>query len=87
MWYIDKRIQVICDELNKLITVKTMPFDSIEYKEGLFYYPDQAEREGGEWKEFVPKTMKWYGPDRYYWFRTDYTVPQELDGKALRRCV
>ena len=84
MWYLDKRIQVICDELNKLITVKTMPFDSIEYKEGLFYYPDQAEREGGEWKEFVPKTMKWYGPDRYYWFRTDYTVPQELDGKALR---
>lgn len=84
MWYIDKRIQVICDELNRLITVKTMPFDSISYKEGLFFYPDQADKEGGEWKEFVPKTMKWYGPDRYYWFRTDYTVPQEMDGKALR---
>ena len=84
MWYIDKRIQVICDELNRLITVKTIPFDSISYKEGLFFYPDQADKEGGEWKEFYPKTMKWYGPDRYYWFRTDYTVPQEFDGKALR---
>lgn len=28
--------------------------------------------------------MKWYGPDKHYWFRADYTVPEELAGKTLR---
>ena len=42
MWYLDKRVQVICDELKKLITVKTMKFDKIRYKEGLFFYPREA---------------------------------------------
>ena len=27
MWFLDKRIQVICDELKKLITVKNMPME------------------------------------------------------------
>ena len=36
MWFIDKRIQVICDELKKLMTVKNMPMENILYKEGRF---------------------------------------------------
>ena len=47
MWYLDKRVQVICDELKKLITVKTMKFDKIRYKEGLFFYPREAQGNGG----------------------------------------
>ena len=27
--------------------------------------------------------MHWYGKDRHYWFRTTYTVPEELDGKSI----
>ena len=37
MWFLDKRIQVICDELKKLITVKNMPMEHILYKEGRFF--------------------------------------------------
>ena len=44
MWFLDKRIQVICDELKKLITVKNMPMEHILYKEGRFFYPDEAEK-------------------------------------------
>ena len=84
MWFIDKRIQVICDELKKLMTVKNMPMENILYKEGRFFYPSEAENDGTQWKDFQPKTMKWYGPDKHYWFRVDYTVPEELAGKTLR---
>ena len=27
--------------------------------------------------------MHWYGKDRHYWFRTTYTVPEELEGKSI----
>ena len=84
MWFLDKRIQVICDELKKLITVKNMPMEHILYKEGRFFYPDEAEKAEQAWQDFTPKTMKWYGPDKHYWFRADYTVPEELAGKTLR---
>lgn len=84
MWFIDKRIQVICDELKRLMTVKNMPMENILYKEGRYFYPSEAENDGTPWQEFFPKTMKWYGPDKHYWFRTDYTVPEEMAGKTLR---
>lgn len=84
MWFLDKRIQVICDELKKLITVKNMPMEHILYKEGRFFYPVEAEKAEQAWQDFTPKTMKWYGPDKHYWFRADYTVPEELAGKTLR---
>lgn len=84
MWFIDKRIQVICEELKKLITVKKMPFSFMEYKEGRYFYPEEADKQGDAWQEFAPAHMKWYGPDRHYWFRTEYTVPEEMAEKALR---
>lgn len=58
MWFLDKRIQVICDELKKLITVKNMPMEHILYKEGRFFYPDEAEKAEQAWQDFTPKTMK-----------------------------
>ena len=27
--------------------------------------------------------MHWYGKDRHYWFRTTYTIPEEMDGKSV----
>ncbi len=84
MWFIDKRIEVICEELKKLITVKNTPFSMIEYKKGRFLYPDEAAQQGEAWQTFEPAKMKWYGPDAHYWFRAKYTVPEEEAGKALR---
>lgn len=84
MWFIDKRIQVICEELKKLTVVKAVPIENIRYKKGRYFYPAEVESEGMPWQEFPAKTMKWYGPDGHYWFRADYTVPEELTGKTLR---
>ena len=84
MWFLDKRVQVICDELKKLAVVKTLPMENIAYKEGRFLYPSQADKDETPWKPFCQKTMKWYGPDKHYWFRADYTVPQEMKGQTMR---
>lgn len=84
MWFIDKRIQVICDELKKLCVVSASPVEQIEYKKGRFFYPEEAVEDVQAWQEFDRRTMKWYGPDAHYWFRAAYVVPKELDGKTLR---
>ena len=84
MWFIDKRIQVICEELKKLAVVKKLTVGNLQYKKGRYFYPEEAEAGESPWEEFCTETMKWYGPDRHYWFRTEYTVPEEMAGKTLR---
>lgn len=83
MYFIDKRIQVICDNLNKLRIRTPQPITDWKYKQGFFLYPDQAGREGGDWESFDGRTMHWYGPDQHYWFRCSLTIPPELAGKSV----
>lgn len=59
MYFIDKRIQVICDNLNKLRTRTPQPITDWQYKKGFFLYPVQAENEGGAWEGFDGRTMHW----------------------------
>ncbi len=47
MYFIDKRIQVICDNLNKLRIRGVRPIADWQYKKGFFLYPSQADAEGG----------------------------------------
>lgn len=83
MQFLDKRVNVICDELKKLQWKQKFPVADWKYKEGNFIHPQDAEADSSEWKDFDCKTMHWYGPDRHYWFKTVYKVPQELDGKRM----
>lgn len=83
MHFLDKRIDVICNELKKLKVKQSLPVDNWKYKEGNFFYPQDAEADPAEWADFDSRTMHWYGPDRHYWFKTTYTVPGELDGKRM----
>ena len=83
MHFLDKRIKVICDELRRLQRKQKFPVTDWKYKEGNYIHPQDAEAAGEEWKDFDGKTMYWYGPDRHYWFKTVYKVPQEMDGKRL----
>lgn len=84
MWFIDQRIEVICRQLKKLSAVSRERLGTLEYKEGCYFTPAQADEQGGPWREFDQEKMKWYGPDRHYWFRGQYRVPEELAGKAIR---
>lgn len=83
MEYLDKRIRVICDELKRISVVQTLVIDKLIYKEGNFVFPEDADKAEAPWEDFDCKTMHWHGKDRHYWFRTDYTVPESLDGKEM----
>ena len=77
MYFIDKRIQVICDNLNKLRIRGVRPIADWQYKKGFFLYPSQADAEGGAWENFDGRTMHWYGPDEHYWFRGGVTIDRK----------
>ncbi len=83
MRYIDKRIRVICNELKKLSVVQTLPISNWYMKKGKYITPAEAEASSEPWELFDSRTMHWYGPDCHYWFRTDYTVPESLNGKPF----
>lgn len=83
MDFLDKRVKGICDELKKLKIKQRFPIAKWEYKEGNYIRPQDAAEDAKEWKKFDSETMHWYGPDCHYWFKTKFTVPQELDGKAM----
>lgn len=83
MEFLDKRVKGICDELNKLKIRQRFPIPNWQYKEGNFVYPADAASDEGEFMEYDSRSMHWYGPDRHYWFKTDFTVPDELDGRAM----
>lgn len=83
MHFLDRRVQVICDELKKLRVRGGIPVTEWKYKKGNFFHPEDAENSGTPWEDFDGRTMHWYGPDEHYWFRTDFTVPEELDGRRL----
>lgn len=83
MKYIDRRIGVICDQLAKLAVVQKIPIESLVYKEGKYLRPEDADAAEVEFKPFDSKLMHWYGPDRHYWFRADFTVPESLDNKPM----
>ena len=83
MDFLDKRVGVICNELKKLKVKQVFALTQWEYKEGNFIHPEDALKDEAAWENFDCKTMHWYGKDRHYWFRTTYTVPEELDGKSI----
>ena len=83
MRFIEDRISVICNELKELAFVKKEPVNGVVYKKGLYFYPQEADQSAEPWEEFDSKTMHWYGPDKHYWFRAEYTIPKSMDGKTL----
>ncbi|MDF2484771.1 MAG: Alpha-mannosidase [Herbinix sp.] len=83
MYFLDKRIQVICNDLKKLSVAQNVPVETFEYKKGNFIFPEDADKAVEPWENFNSKTMHWYGPDLHYWFRTEYTVPESFAGKSL----
>lgn len=83
MEFLDKRVKVICDELRRLQWKQKFPVVDWKYKEGNFVHPEDAQASEEPWQDFDCKNMHWYGPDRHYWFKAVYTVPQELEGKPL----
>lgn len=83
MHFLDKRVNVICEELKKLKIKQKFMIDNWQYKEGNYIRPEEAEADTAAWADFDCQNMHWYGKDRHYWFKTTYQVPEALDGKRM----
>lgn len=83
MYFLEQRVERICKELKELVTVRKRPLLEIQYKKGLFFYPDEAEKSKQSWQSFVPGKSRWHGPDQHYWFRAAYSIPTEFREKTL----
>lgn len=83
MKFAKERANVICGQLKNAITVQQFPITQWTVKEGCYIDVTQADAAPEEWKKFDAETMRWYGKDRHYWFRTVAQIPEELDGKDV----
>ena len=84
MEFLDRRIEVICNELKKLSVRRQYETEGWKYKEGFYLRPEEADRDRAHpFRRFDARSMHWYGPDAHYWFRGTYRVPKELHGKRL----
>lgn len=69
MHFLDKRVNVICEELKKLKVKQKFTIDNWKYKEGNFIRPEEAEADNAAWEDFDCQNMHWYGKDRQYGYR------------------
>ena len=83
MRFLDKRVQVICDNLNKLKIKQKLDLDKWQYKEGRFFRPCEAEKAEADFEEFDSVNMHWYGKDKHYWFKKKFVVPENMAGKRI----
>lgn len=84
MNFIPKRVQVICNQLQQAVEGHKVALTDWQKKDGLFFRPEEADKSSTPWEAFDSATMHWYGPDKHYWFRTQFTMPQEYEGKTVR---
>ncbi|MDO4331729.1 MAG: alpha-mannosidase [Eubacteriales bacterium] len=83
MDFLDKRVGIICEQLKKLAVKQRKPITDFYFKKGFFERPEDADASEEVWEVFQSRTMHWYGPDEHYWFRTELTVPDSMDGKSM----
>ena len=57
---IDKRIQVICDQLSRLRFTGNRELPDWEIKHGFYLRPEEADQAAAPWEKFDCRTMKWY---------------------------
>ena len=58
MYFIDQRIRVICNQLERLRFPDSTPLTRWQYKRGLYFRPEEADKNGPAWEDFDSETMR-----------------------------
>ena len=104
MYFLDKRIKVILNQLRTYSITDGLGIPDWQYKKGQFFRPEEADAAEAPWENFT-SDMSWYatydGSDQFegkfkgytgdfrgihgehYWFRSQVTIPERMDGKAV----
>lgn len=83
MPFLDKRAQVICDELSRERVRQRAPITGWRVRHGDFITPEQAHADEAAFAPFDSLTMHWYGPDEHDWFAAEVAVPADFEGRSL----
>ena len=69
MYFIDQRLQVICNQLSLFRFKNQVELTQWQYKPGQYFRPEEADAAPQPWKEFDCHTMRWYsnyvGTDKF----------------------
>ncbi len=60
MYFMDKRVQVIADQLKNLSILESCGLPEWEYKYGFFLRPEEADADSRPWEKFDCDKMRWY---------------------------
>ena len=80
---LDQRLLTITDQLQRLAVKQSKAIPNWEFKKGQYFSPEEADASSVDYEDYIPVKSHWYGPDNHYWFRCEYTVPEEFDAKPL----
>ncbi len=72
MYFIDQRVQVICNQLSGLRFKDSRNLPNWSYKKGQYFRPEEADAAAAPWEEFDCQHMHWYA---------DYAGTDEFEGK------
>ncbi len=72
MYYIEQRIQVICNQLAHFRFRESRSLPDWQYKKGQFFRPEEAEAASNPWEKFDCQAMRWYA---------DYAGTDQFEGK------
>lgn len=83
MKFLKERAGIIVRELDRLATIQSIRIENWKVKKGCFIDLGEVDSSDVKWEDFHSSSDRWYGPDKHYWFRAEFTVPKELDQKPL----
>ena len=72
MYFIDQRLQVICNQLGMFRFRNTVGLTNWQYKHGQFFRPEEADACDAPWETFDASTMRWY---------SNYVGTDQFEGK------
>ncbi len=72
MYFIDQRLQVICNQLNHFRFRNTVNLPNWDYKFGQYFRPEEADAAEQPWQKFDSNTMRWY---------SNYVGTDQFEGK------
>ena len=86
MFFAIGRITKIVHELKSYIYQDGVKVENFRMKEGKFKDIQEVDASPAPWNEFATG-MRWGGYDCHAWFRTDVTIPEDMDGKTVALLV
>ena len=72
MYFIDQRLQVICNQLGMFRFKNSTGLTNWQYKHGQFFRPEEADAAEQPWETFDCNTMRWY---------SNYVGTDQFEGK------